>query len=41
MAEVKVVAVTKAWGDVAAVDGVSFAGQGGRFLALLGPSCCV
>ena len=40
MAEVGVDAVTKMWGAVAAVERVSFAGEAGRFLALLGPSGC-
>ena len=40
MADVQVERVTKSWGGEPAVDGISFAAQPGRLVALLGPSGC-
>ncbi len=40
MPAIDVESLTKRWGDVAAVDGVSFTAPEGRFTVLLGPSGC-
>ncbi len=40
MTDVRLSAVTKKWGDTAAVDTISFAVRQGTFVALLGPSGC-
>lgn len=40
MAEIRVDALTKRYGDVVAVDGISFDVRDGEFLTLLGPSGC-
>jgi sn-glycerol 3-phosphate transport system ATP-binding protein len=40
LSEIVLEGVTKRFGDVTAVDGVSFAVEKGRFLVLLGPSGC-
>lgn len=40
MADVRLSAVTKKWGDTAAVDTISFTARQGSFVALLGPSGC-
>jgi iron(III) transport system ATP-binding protein len=40
MAEIRVAALTKRYGDVVAVDGISFEVRDGEFLTLLGPSGC-
>lgn len=40
MSEIVVKNLVKAWGDMRAVDDVSFAVEGGTFVVLLGPSGC-
>ncbi|HWI35373.1 MAG TPA: ABC transporter ATP-binding protein, partial [Burkholderiales bacterium] len=40
MSEIVLEGVTKRFGDVAAVDGVSFRAEKGKFVVLLGPSGC-
>jgi multiple sugar transport system ATP-binding protein len=40
MAQVSANAITKKFGDVAAVDGISLTVRDGEFMVLLGPSGC-